>query len=73
MNTIRVSNYFDLDQDQHYVGPDLGPNNVQRLSADKKKLPLSKRKLNVFIVENNADMIRSNESWCFMISFVRYC
>ena len=33
-NTIRVSNSLDPDQDLHSVGPDLGPNHVQRLSAD---------------------------------------
>ena len=33
-NTIRVSNGWDPDQDQHSVGPDLGPNCLQRLSAD---------------------------------------
>ena len=35
-NTIRVSNGLDLDQDQHFVGPDLGPNYLQRLLADGK-------------------------------------
>ena len=25
---------FDPDQSRHFVGPDLGPNNLQRLSAD---------------------------------------
>ena len=35
-NTIRVSNSLDQDQDQHSVGPDLGPNCSQRLSADDK-------------------------------------
>ena len=35
-NTIRVSNSLDPDQDQHSVGPDLGPNCLQRLSADDK-------------------------------------
>ena len=33
-NTIRVSNGLDPDQAQHFVGPDLGPNCLQRLSAD---------------------------------------
>ena len=33
---IRVSNSSDPDQDQHYVGPDLGPNCLQRLSVDTK-------------------------------------
>ena len=30
----RVSNSLDPDQAQHFVGPDLGPNCLQRLSAD---------------------------------------
>ena len=33
-NTIWVSNSLDPDQARHYVGPDLGPNCLQRLSAD---------------------------------------
>ena len=36
-DTIRVSNILDPDQDRHSVGPDLGPNCLQRFSADKKK------------------------------------
>ena len=33
MNTIRVSNSLDPDQGPRSVGPDLGPNCLQRLSA----------------------------------------
>ena len=33
-NTIRVSNSLDPDQARRFVGPDLGPNCLQRLSAD---------------------------------------
>ena len=33
-DTIRVSNSLDPDQAQHFVGPDLGPNCLQKLSAD---------------------------------------
>ena len=33
---IRVSNGLDPDQDRQNVGPDLGPNCLQRLSADDK-------------------------------------
>ena len=33
-NTIRVSNGLDPDQERHFVCPDLGPNCLQRLSAD---------------------------------------
>ena len=32
-----VSNSLDPDQDRHFVGPDLGSNCLQRLSADYKK------------------------------------
>ena len=35
-NTIRVSNSLDPGQDEIYGGPDLGPNCLQRLSADDK-------------------------------------
>ena len=35
-NTIRVSNGLDPDQDRNFVGPNLGTNCLQRLSADKK-------------------------------------
>ena len=35
-NTVRVSNSLDPEQDRHSVGPDLGPNCLQRLSADDK-------------------------------------
>ena len=31
---MRASNGLDLDQDRQFVGPDLGPNCLQRLSAD---------------------------------------
>ena len=33
-NSIRVASSLDPDQDGHSVGPDLGPNCLQRLSAD---------------------------------------
>ena len=31
-----MSNGLDPDQDQHSFGPDLGPNCLQRISADDK-------------------------------------
>ena len=34
MNTIIVSNSLDPDQARRYVWPDLGPNCLQKLSAD---------------------------------------
>ena len=33
-NITKVSNSLDPDQDQRFVGPDLGPNCLSRLSAD---------------------------------------
>ena len=36
-NTIKVSNSLDSYQDRHSVGPDLGPNCLQRLSATSKE------------------------------------
>ena len=36
-----MSNSLDPDQARHFVGPDLGPNCLQRLSADDKKDVLS--------------------------------
>ena len=33
-NTIRVANSLDPDQARHFVGPDLGPNCLQKISAD---------------------------------------
>ena len=36
MGSIRVSNGLDPDQDRCSVVPDLGPNRLQRLSADNK-------------------------------------
>ena len=38
-NIIRVSNSLDPDQARHFVRPDLGPNCLQRLSADIKSRP----------------------------------
>ena len=35
-NTIRVSNSLDPDQAWHFVEPDLGPNHLQKLSADDR-------------------------------------
>ena len=36
-NAIRVSNSLDPEQDRHSGGPDLGPNCLQRLSAEHKQ------------------------------------
>ena len=46
-NTIRVSNSLDQDQVRLFVGPDLGPNCLQRPSVENKKLPLAGKALKV--------------------------
>ena len=35
-NTIILSKGLDPDQDQHFVGPDMGPNCLQRVSVNGK-------------------------------------
>ena len=44
-----MSNCLDQDQDRHSVGPDLGPNCLQRLSADDKSLRLQEKSLIYYI------------------------
>ena len=54
MNTIRVSNSLDTDQDRHFVSPDLGSSCLQRLSADDINLLLAKKEFTyVFGVQKN--------------------
>ena len=45
-NTIRVSNSLDPDQARHFVGPDLGSNCLQMLSADNKSPSSGQRDIN---------------------------
>ena len=45
-----MSNGLDPGQERHSVGPDLGPNSLQRLSADEKDGP-SKENVNPFFHE----------------------
>ena len=37
MNTTSVSNSLDADQARRFVGPDLGPNCLERLPANDKR------------------------------------
>ena len=50
-----MSKGLDPDQDQHSVGPDLGPNRLQRLSADDK-------------VTANKERVNSNHSFRVKLS-----
>ena len=48
-NTIRVLNCLDPDQERCFVSTYLGPNCLQRLSADGKKVTASKKRVNIFM------------------------
>ena len=64
-NAIRVSNSLDPDQDRHFVGPDLGPNCLQRLSADDKS-PLGAKELNTKQLVDTTFWLKP---WLKLISF----
>ena len=64
--TIRVSNSSDLEQALHLVGPDLRPNCLQRLSADKQKLPLVGKELNTKQLVDTTFWLKP---WLKLISF----
>ena len=40
MCTIGISNRLDPDQAGHFIGPDLDPNFLQRLSADDNSIQI---------------------------------
>ena len=44
-----MSNGLDPDQDRHSVGPDLGPNCLQRISADDKSRHWQGKSSRVFL------------------------
>ena len=46
LNTIKISFWGDPDQARHFVGPDLGPNCLQRQSEDNKSDPIADKELN---------------------------
>ena len=63
-NTIRVSKSLDPVQARHFVGPNLGPSCLQRLSA--QKLPLAGKELNT---EQFLDIAFWPKPWLKSISF----
>ena len=40
LSVISISNRLDPDQDQHFVGPDLVPNCLERLKASKERVQI---------------------------------
>ena len=50
-NTIRVSNGLDPDQDRRFVGPDLDPYCLQRLSADDKVAASKERAMKLYFLD----------------------
>ena len=57
--TIRVANSLDPDQARHFVGPDLSPNCLQRLSAhdtSRQRVKTSAiRRIRLRILDNHAN------------------
>ena len=59
-NTIRVSNSLDPDQARRFVGPDLGPNCLQRLSAEDA----SRQRVKALILDGTTSQNPQNHwSW----------
>ena len=56
MNTLKVSNDLDPDQDRQNVGPDFGPNCLQRLSANNKRQHYLGRHYSCGHSEHNLDL-----------------
>ena len=54
-NTIKVSNGLDPDQDQHSVGPDLGPNCLQKLSADNQNCLQQGKSFRISLVQQSCE------------------
>ena len=69
-NTIRVSNSFDPDQDQQNVGPDLGPNCLQKLAADdtSKQRVKNFANLNLSYFFLNASLILDLRIICILLN-----
>ena len=60
--TVRVSNNLHPDQAQHFVWPDLGPNCLQRLSADN----ISKQRVKVGMALGQVNYIFRQYSKTFL-------
>ena len=65
-NTMRVSNSLDPNQARHFFGPDLGPNRLQRLSADIKKVDPSVQRVNTKQLVDTTFWLKP---WLKLISF----
>ena len=52
MLSVSESNCLDPDQDRHSVGPNLGSNCMQRISADDKLL-LARKELNTMYEQDH--------------------
>ena len=61
-----MSDSLDPDQARHFVGPDLGPNWLQKLSADNKSHPLAGKELNTKQLIDTTFWLKP---WLKLISF----
>ena len=66
---IRVSNILDPDQSQHIVDPDLGPNSLQRFSADNKSNRLQGKSYE----DSSVRVLDSRSRGCWLESQQRHC
>ena len=55
-NTIRASNGLDPDHDRRSVGPDLGPNCLQMLSADDKSRTVAPNRALKVLIGHEGDV-----------------
>ena len=51
-----MSNSLDPDQALHFVGPDLDPNCLQRLSADEKSAASKERVISSSLLKSNTSL-----------------
>ena len=62
-----MSNDLGLDQDTRSVGPDLGPNCLQRLSADDKSMEREKIEILPRVVELKAVVVLFSKNYSIYI------
>ena len=65
-----MSKCLDPDQDRHSVGPDLGPNCLQRLSISRRQVANRKKTVHV-LSKANGIKILSKTSICTFVLFQR--
>ena len=70
MNTIRVSNSLDPDQDRYSVRTELGPNCLQRLSANEKVAACKERVIFLLRIFISFPGAKHNKHFIFLPCFI---